>query len=1288
MQRFKKRILSLCAAAATALSAVPLTGGFAEFFAAPVTASAASSGTWDNCSWTLDSSGKLTITGSGTIQPRWYNSSYDYYTSNYPVKSDVKSLSIGSGITGIATCDLYNVSSCVNHYTWYGFENCTNLKSVSLPSTLKTLPESCFSGCSQLTSINLPSGLSTIPNSCFQNCTLLTSVTLPDLCERIGEKAFQDSGLTSLTTKQYISGIGSAAFKNCTSLSSVTLAEGLDVIGDSVFFNCDNLKTVTVPASVTSVGNSVFGDCLQLESVKFLNKNTTLNTSSGSEKKLVYNRYYNSSYLYSGKIIGYAGSTAKTYATTCGYTFEEINENPTSGSCGADVNWSISDDFTTLTISGTGAMENYPRILDAPWACYNGKIIHVEIGEGVTSVGDYAFSCMAIRSVSLPYGLTRIGQYAFAITPSIKNVYIPETVTEIGSGAFGGLLGSGVSGINLPEGLTTLASSVLTGTNLRTVTVPASVTFIDKDALGSNSKLTDVYILNPECAFYADSTPIFNSKTDGVYTFNGTIHGYYNSTAQAFASKYGYKFEAINKDSCGEFLKWSYDASTRTLTISGYGGMYDFTSVTQPWAAYKNQIEKISLSPNMTRIGNFAFYGLSKIEDVTVPASVESVGNYAFGVCSALNSVTFLNGSTAISNTKATVCNSETYQTGSGYKQNYYGCIYGAYDSAVKQYANNCGYNFRPIDTTKCGENLSCSYDESTNTLTVTGTGGMYQFLTYLETPWSRYYYDIKKIVIGEGVTEIGQNAFMYTSALTEISLPSTLRTIGNSAFVDTALTSITLPEGLETIGGYAFEYADELTSLTIPGTVTSIGNYALSGAFSPLASAENVLTVCEGVTSIPAQFANGSNLKKVILPASVTEIDSGAFSYCYSLLEITVPNPACAVSDSETTLGVDTTTILGYEGSTAQDYANRYTRTFTPIKQTLTEAGVQVSLSKTSFAYTGSAVKVGSYLSVKLNGTPLVYGTDYTTSYANNKNVGYQTATVTVKGKGKYSGSITKKYTIYPKKQAKPALSMSGTALHVEWTEDSTALAYQIEYCQNSSFSSSDASYHTATYTGKTSVNLSKYPKPGETWYVRVRAFITNNGKTSGTKYGAWSDAASLKLASAITSVTLSKTEFNYTGSAIKVGSYLSVMDGETKLTYGTDYTTTYENNTNCGVETASVTVKGIGNYSGTFTKKFTIVPAKQAKPTLTAVSGGFKAEWTADSNAIGYELVYCKDSSFTGETLHSCVYTATSATLKKYPNTGEKWYVKVRAVISSDGTTSGTLYGTYSAVASITAG
>ena len=81
---------------------------------------------------------------------------------------------------------------------------------------------------------------------------------------------------------------------------------------------------------------------------------------------------------------------------------------------------------------------------------------------------------------------------------------------------------------------------------------------------------------------------------------------------------------------------------------------------------------------------------------------------------------------------------------------------------------------------------------------------------------------------------------------------------------------------------------------------------------------------------------------------------------------------------------------------------------------------------------------------------------------------------------------------------------------------------------------------------------------------------------------------------------------------------------------------------------------------------------------------------KWTADANAAGYEVVYCKDASFSTSdpSYHSALYTGTSATLTKYPNTGETWYVKFRAYITKDGTASGTRYGTFSEAVSVVAG
>ena len=302
--------------------------------------------------------------------------------------------------------------------------------------------------------------------------------------------------------------------------------------------------------------------------------------------------------------------------------------------------------------------------------------------------------------------------------------------------------------------------------------------------------------------------------------------------------------------------------------------------------------------------------------------------------------------------------------------------------------------------------------------------------------------------------------------------------------------------------------------------------------------------------------------------------------------------------------------------------------------------------------------------------------------SYDNNIHVGYKTASVTITGTGNYSGTVTKTFSILPKKQPAPTLTVLNPdgGIRVEWTADTTCEGFQIDYCQNASFSG-DTLHTVYPYASRTSHDLAKYPKPGETWYLRIRAYIKD---ADGVKRGYWSPASSITIIGQVDTVTLSKTQFNYTGSAIKCGNYITVKAGDTTLKYGTDFTMEYQNNISCGVNTASVKITGIGNYAGSITKRFTIVPKQQAKPTVSAVSGGFKVTWTKDANAAGYEVTYCKNSSFTGDSLHSAVYTGTSATLTKYPATGETWYVKVRAFITKDGTR----YGTYSTAVSVKAG
>ena len=197
----------------------------------------------DNLTYTLDSNGVLTISGTGDMQ----NSSFGWN------KNKIKSVIINDGVTSIGDS---------------AFDGCTGLTSITIPDSIISIGDSAFSSCSGLTSITIPDNVTNISSSAFSHCTSLISITIPNSVTNISNNAFNScSGLTSITIPDSVTSIGDSAFGGCRSLTGITIPDSVTSIGDSAFSDCYGLTSITIGNSVMSIGYGAFRNCYSLTDI-------------------------------------------------------------------------------------------------------------------------------------------------------------------------------------------------------------------------------------------------------------------------------------------------------------------------------------------------------------------------------------------------------------------------------------------------------------------------------------------------------------------------------------------------------------------------------------------------------------------------------------------------------------------------------------------------------------------------------------------------------------------------------------------------------------------------------------------------------------------------------------------------------------------------------------------------------------------------------------------------------------------------------------------------------------
>lgn len=555
-----------------------------------------------------------------------------------------------------------------------------------------------------------------------------------------------------------------------------------------------------------------------------------------------------------------------------------------SGTCGDNLTW-VLDDYGTLTISGTGAL-NAPW-WESPWNSYRGSIRSVFIENGVTSIGEYTFEGYPLEWVYISDSVVSIGYGAFWACSQLYDVTIGKNVTSIGDLAFADC--SALWAINIPSKVTKIGSyAFYRCSRLESISLPAELTLISSEAFNGCTSLRNVSYQGTEAEKAALTIQWGNDPL--------------NNAAWRYV-------QILGSGSCGENLTWEL-RDDRSLIIAGTGAMDDYGYWGTPWHNYMRdnntfyydswngeqyEIDRVVIEDGVTGIANGAFRNFSPYSDpysklaVRIPDSITELPENAFEGCYFGDSY------------------SEVYL---GNENNPYLVL--CYAGSIWEYSHTIPETTRFIWSNAFREWNYDMYPEE-------------DYNVYITDPsaWCKISFNGKY----SNPMTLSNNVYLHIldangNEVTDVVLDSTVTQIPQSAFRNASIKSITIPNGVTSISDYAFYYCNSLTDIDIPDGVTSIGGSAFYGCFNltGIAIPDTVRSVGKnafyGITGntydnakyigneqnpylVLASYTSSDTATKCTVHSAAKIISDGAFADCYALREVTIPNGVISIGAS-----------------------------------------------------------------------------------------------------------------------------------------------------------------------------------------------------------------------------------------------------------------------------------------------------------------------------------------------------------------------------------------------------
>jgi BspA type Leucine rich repeat region (6 copies)/Concanavalin A-like lectin/glucanases superfamily/Secretion system C-terminal sorting domain/Ig-like domain CHU_C associated len=563
----------------------------------------------------------------------------------------------------------YTFASCIgltfvtipNSVTEIGvsaFENCTSLTSVTIYDGLTEITALSFAGCTALPNLTIPSSVKSIGTAAFENCTSLNNITIPESVSKIGSSAFKRCiALTDIIIPSSVTIIDIETFQECTSLKNIIIPESITKIERRAFDQCTSLPSINIPSSVTSIIENAFRLCTGLKNITVnwetplgVNLNIFSNTAIKdvalivpNGKKDIYKEtavWKDFNPIVEPFVAPFTGQTFGTgginYIVTKATSPFEVAVGNNRNFVGAavipeNVNnyW---NSFKVTSVSVEAFLKNSSN---------NGSLTSISLPNSVKSISNSAFyNCNLLTTLIFPPILESIGQDALNGCSSLTSLNIPSSLTSIADRAFFGCIGLQFVNVNwnipLPINANVFGDVSLNNLELR---IPIRT----KDAYQAASVWRN---------FGTFSVPNAIKPGNGtLFTVNGINYIVTKDEAPyevAIANNQEYSGDAVIPDLLNfednDFIVTSinveaFNASDTGARLTSIRLPNSITTINEKAFYYAFYLKSINLPSNLAYIGRdaFSYCGLSSIN---IPSTVNDIGDSVFDNCGLLSSIT------------------------------------------------------------------------------------------------------------------------------------------------------------------------------------------------------------------------------------------------------------------------------------------------------------------------------------------------------------------------------------------------------------------------------------------------------------------------------------------------------------------------------------------------------------------------------------------------------------------------------------------------------------------------